>query len=63
MKFYEYVCRDSFGRIISDGPARKTFAQTDVLGKANLMRPEINRLGHMLGNPEVLTAEDVLELL
>ena len=47
MKFYEYVYRDSFVRIISDGPARKTFAQTDVLGKANLMRPEINRLGHI----------------
>ncbi len=63
MKFYKYVHCDSFARIISDGPVRQTFAQTDILEKANLMRPEINRLGHILGNPEVLTTDDVMQLL
>ncbi|MCU0653490.1 MAG: energy-coupling factor transporter ATPase [Candidatus Pacebacteria bacterium] len=62
-RYAERVVVLSGGRIISDGPVRKIFAQADILEKANLMRPEINRLGHILGNSEVLTTDDVLSLL
>ena len=51
------------GQIISDAKTRETFAKQNILDKANLTRPEINKLGYLLGEPKILTINDVLEIV
>ena len=51
------------GQIISDAETRETFAKQNVLDKANLTRPEINKLGCLLGEPKVLTINDIVKII
>ena len=50
------------GRILTDGPVREVFANTNVLERASLAPPEITQLGLRLGGA-TLTADELLTCL
>jgi energy-coupling factor transport system ATP-binding protein len=55
------------GEIIADGPTRKVFQMKDVLKRAFLKPPQITRFAQNLSdldvNPEVLSVDEMLEVL
>ena len=49
------------GEIIADNSTRNIFADEKILKRANLIRPEINKLGRLIGEPKMLKLDEVTE--
>lgn len=66
-KYAERLIVMANGDILADGPTRKVFQMRDVLEKAFIKPPQITRFAQSLVedgvNPEVLTVEEMLEVL
>ncbi len=62
-QYAERVIVLSEGKIISDEITTKTFTKQNILEKSRLQRPEINKLGFLLGESRILTIDDILKLV
>ncbi|MBN2095472.1 MAG: ATP-binding cassette domain-containing protein [Candidatus Aenigmarchaeota archaeon] len=48
------------GRIVADGTVREVFSDMALLEKSRLMRPEISKVGALIGEPQIATISDLL---
>lgn len=62
-EYAERVVVMARGRIIADAPTKEIFKQKNILEKANLEKPELSRLGELVGEPGLLKMEEALAVL
>lgn len=62
-EYAERVVVMESGRIIADASTRDIFSRKNILEKANLEKPELSKLGELIGEPRLLKMEEALAVL